>query len=94
MWFRKHVYSLSNIQPVVSDVTKVEKEGMPVRSVQVVKKKVQMNSISELSKYPKVNQDALEIAISTGLPIDNVSSTVLTPDRISDLELNSKLKED
>lgn len=74
-------------------VTSVEyvKEGCPVRSVKAVFKETILNDPVYLSKQPVCNPNELEIAIDTGQNLKQVSTNVLSKDRIGDFEAQNNL---
>lgn len=89
MWFRSHHYSISNISPVVINKKSVIKHGCPVTNVEVKIEPITLNSNKVLSKLPRVNQHALEIAIDTKQPLKEVSSKIFEP---SDDTINSVIE--
>lgn len=88
MWFRSHYYSISNIAPVVTNKKSVIKHGCPVTNIEIKTEPVILNSAEVLSKLPRVNQHALEIAIDTKQPLKEVSSKIFEP---SDITIESIL---
>lgn len=93
MWFKKHDYAISNVSPV-RVVKKVQvKEGFPVERIRVEKKDIIMNDYATMCKYPKYDSDDLQKALGTGKKIEQVSSSVLSPDRIGNVtvELEEKI---
>lgn len=93
MWFKKHDYAISNVSPV-RVVKKVQvKEGFPVERIRVERKDIIMNDYATMCKYPKYDSDDLQKALGTGKKIEQVSSNVLSPDRIENVtvELEEKI---
>lgn len=74
-------------------VTSVEyvKESCPVRSIKAVAKETIINDPVYLSKMPVCDPHELEIAIDTGKNLKQVSTNVLSKDRIGDFEAQSNI---
>lgn len=82
MYIKKTQHTVKGICPVRQKTLSQEMVGMPVRKIVFKEEVEELNSYTHLSKQPKYNPDALEIAISTGQPLDEVNSLVLSPDRL------------
>lgn len=94
--FIKKTKHVKKVIPLVKEkVIKQEPVGFPARAIKFTEVEVARNSFESLSKEIKYNPDALEIALQTGEPLEQVSSTVLTPSRFDvDVTIVDDVKEE
>lgn len=79
------------IAPVKVTAVEYVKEGCPVRAIKAVAKVTVLNDQVYLSRQPVCNPHELEISLDTGKNLKQVSTNVLSKDKISEFEVQSKL---
>lgn len=80
------------IAPVRITTVEYVKEGCPVRCIKAVARQTILNDPVYLSKQPVCDPHELEIAIDTGKNLKQVSTNVLSQDRITDFEAQTNIK--
>lgn len=81
MYIKKTKHTKKVIPLVKEKIIKQEPIGFPTKAIKFTEVEVCKNSLEVLRKEIPYNPYALEIALQTGQPLEQVSSTILTPDR-------------